>query len=416
MGKSQQAGWVSIRGRYWYGYYRETVLDPETNEERVKKIPIRLGLKTQLNKLKARLVLREEITKRNGQIPEGRVLKDGSVTFEWFVRNRYFPLRKGDWRPETAVTKMDQIEIDLIGKFGEYPLDALDKFVLQTHLNALAERYCQDRVKQDRSYLKSIFDEAIEQEYLTKDPTRKLKTPKNLRPKDKQVLSWEQLWSILEIASRRDRLLLALDMTEALRPSELFALRWRSFDDQNTLTLTETVYRRTLRPFGKTPGSLTKVHLPDGLANELLLWKVECKKASCKASSCQEAKHRKSSPDAFIFPNADGGFMDADNYRFRVLKPLAEALGVPKLNFQVMRRTMATQAQKMGSVKDIQAHLRHSRPDTTANEYMQSLPASVQEMVGSVYLMLMKGGEEKQSITDLPQNATNFSETLPVSY
>lgn len=211
MGKSHQTGWVSVRGKYWYGYYRETVTNPETNEERVKKLPIRLGLKTQLTKLKAREVLREEISKRNGQVPEGRVLKDSSVTFEWFVRNRYLPLRQGDWRPETAVTKMEQIEIDLINKFGEYPLDALDKFVLQTHLSKLAERYCQDRVKQARSYMKSIFDEAIEQEYLTRDPTRKLKTPKNLRPKDKRVLSWEQMWSILEIASRRDRLLLALE-------------------------------------------------------------------------------------------------------------------------------------------------------------------------------------------------------------
>jgi hypothetical protein len=94
--------------------------------------------------------------------------------------------------------------------------------------------------------------------------------------------------------------------------------------------------------------------------------------------------------------------MDAYNYRFRVLKPLAEDLGIPKLNFQVMRRTMATQAQKMGSVKDIQAHLRHSRPDTTANEYMQELPESVQAMVGSVYLMLTKGGEKTSSV-DLPQ-------------
>jgi integrase len=400
MGNSHQAGWVSIRGKYWYGYYRETVLDPETNEERVKKIPIRLGLKSQLNKLKARKALREEITKRNGQVPEGRVLKDSSVTFEWFVRNRYFPLRQGDWRPETAVTKMDQIEIDLIGKFGEYPLDALDKFVLQTHLNTLAVRYCQDRVKQARSYMKSIFDEAIEQEYLAKDPTRKLKTPKNLRPKDKRVLSWEQMWSILEIASRRDRLLLALDMTEALRPSELFALRWRSFDDGDTLSIVETVYRGKLRPYGKTPGSLTKVHLPEGLANELRGWKIERGDVS---------------PDDFIFPNADGGFLDAGNYRFRVLKPLADALGIERLNFQILRRTMATHAQSLGSVKDIQAHLRHARPDTTANEYMQALPASVQQMVGSVYLMLMKGGEEKQPFGDLPQNATNFSVASPVS-
>ena len=391
MGKSQQTGWVSIRGKYWYGYFRETVLDPETNGERVKKIPIRLGLKTQLTKLKARNLLREEITKRNGQIAEGRVLKDGSVTFEWFVRNRYFPLRQGDWRPETAVTKMEQIEMDLIGRFGEYPLDALDKFVLQTHLTTLASRYCQDRVKQARSYLKSIFDEAIEQEYLAKDPTRKLKTPKNLRPKDKRVLSWEQLWCILETASGRDRLLLALDMTEALRPSELFALRWKSFDVGDTLSINETVYRRKLRPYGKTPGSLTKIHLPEGLADELRQWKYESGPVS---------------PDDFIFPNADGGFMDVSNYRFRVLKPLADALGIERLNFQILRRTMATQAQSMGSVKDIQSHLRHSRPDANANEYMQALPASVQNMVSSVYLMLMKGGEDKAQFEDLPQTAT----------
>jgi integrase len=301
-----------------------------------------------------------------------------------------------------------RIQLDLVNRFGAYPLDSFDKFSLQTHLNSLAERYSQDPVKQARSYLKSIFDEAIEQEYLTKDPSRKLRIPKNLRPKDKQVLSWQQLWLILAKTGRRDRLLLMLDMTEALRPSELFALRWRSFDDQNTLTLTETVDRRTLRSFGKTPGSLTKVHLPDGLADELLRWKMECKKTSCKKVGCMNPEHLKATADEFIFPNTDGGFMDADNYRFRVLKPLAESLGIPKLNFQVMRRTMATQAQKMGSVKDIQAHLRRSRPDTTANEYMQELPESVQAMVGSVYAMLRKG-DGNQTSDDLPQKAANAS-------
>jgi hypothetical protein len=37
------------------------------------------------------------------------------------------------------------------------------------------------------------------------------------------------------------------------------------------------------------------------------------------------------------------------------------------------------------SVKDIQAHLRHAKADTTADEYMQSLPESVKLMVDSVY-------------------------------
>jgi integrase len=148
------------------------------------------------------------------------------------------------------------------------------------------------------------------------------------------------------------------EMTEALRLSELFALRWRSFDGSK-LTITETVYKGQIRPWGKTRRSLGDVHLPKGMADNLWLWKQEC---------------TRSSPDAFIFPNADGGFLDTANYRNRVLTPLAEKLGLPKLNFQVPRRTMATLAQKKGSVKDIQAHLRHAKADTTADEYMQSLP------------------------------------------
>jgi integrase len=400
MGVSHQAGWVVLRGKRWYGYFRRRVLDPTTNEEQEDTVCILLELKSKMTKAGARDALRTEIAKRTGQNLAGSVLKDSSVTFEWFVRNRYFPLRKGDWRPETAKEKMAQIEIDLIAKFGEYPLDSFDRFMLQTHVNDLALRYSQDRVKHARSYLKSIFDEAIEQEFLVKDPTRKLKIPKNLRPKDKRILSWDQMWMILAETARRDRLLLMLDMTEALRPSELFALRWRSFDDQNTLTITETAYRRTIRPFGKTPGSLSKVHLPGGLAAELRRWKLECKDRS---------------PEAFMFPNADGGFIDTANYRFRVLKPLAQRLGIQKLNFQILRRTMATQAQRMGSVKDIQAHLRHARPDTTAYEYMQELPESVQEMVGSMYAMLQRGEDTKKGVVRLLPNATNGPENQTVS-
>jgi integrase len=128
-------------------------------------------------------------------------------------------------------------------------------------------------------------------------------------------------------------------------------------------------------------------------------------------------------PDAFIFPNADGSFIDTANHRFRVLKPLADKLEIPKLNFQILRRTMATQAQKMGSVKDIQTHLRHARADTTANEYMQELPESVVEMVGAAYEMLIKGGpteakgeaRSEAEVARLLPNATNSPESIPLS-
>ncbi len=71
----------------------------------------------------------------------------------------------------------------------------------------------------------------------------------------------------------------------------------------NTLSLTETVYRRQLRPFGKTTKSLGKMHLPDDLAAELNLWKRQCPDPS---------------PEAFIFASADGGAIDTANYRSRI--------------------------------------------------------------------------------------------------
>jgi len=76
--------------------------------------------------------------------------------------------------------------------------------------------------------------------------------------------------------------------------------------------------------------------------------------------------------------------MDSNNCRNRVLHWLAQKLELPKLTFQVIRRTIATLAQKKGTVKDIQGVLRHSRTATTTDVYMQEIPESVQKTVDAI--------------------------------
>jgi integrase len=187
----------------------------------------------------------------------------------------------------------------------------------------------------------------------------------------KTTLTWDQLRKALSGLNLRDRLLLELDMTNALRPSELFGLRWKSFNEASaTMSVKETVYKGKIRPWGKTQRSLTTVHLPKALAAQIAAWKRQSPN---------------SSPEAFIFPNQDGGFLDTDNYRKRVLHKLARDLKLPKLTFQVIRRTIATLAQKKGTVKDVQDVLRHSRTATTTDVYMQEIPASVQATVNSIH-------------------------------
>ena len=102
MGKSYQKGWVSIRGKKWYGYFRRTILDPETNEQKTASIPVAPSLKSEMTKSQAREKLEAEIVRLTGQTIEDGTVKNGTMTFGWFVRNRYQPLKEADWREETA--------------------------------------------------------------------------------------------------------------------------------------------------------------------------------------------------------------------------------------------------------------------------------------------------------------------------
>jgi hypothetical protein len=79
-----------------------------------------------------------------------------------------------------------------------------------------------------------------------------------------------------------------------------------------------------------------------------------------------------------------------------VLHKLARELGLPKLTFQVIRRTIATLAKNKGHVKDIQGALRHSRVATTTDVYMQTMEEGVRSTVNSIHDELMGTGTTGQ--------------------
>jgi hypothetical protein len=60
-------------------------------------------------------------------------------------------------------------------------------------------------------------------------------------------------------------------------------------------------------------------------------------------------------------------FMDSSNFRKRVLHKLAEVLDLPKLTFQVIRRTISILGKTKGHVKNIQGMMRHSKASTTTD-------------------------------------------------
>ena len=61
-------------------------------------MPVILGLKSAMSKFQAREKLAQEITRTSGQVTEDGVVKNGTVPFGWFARNRYLPLKEADLR------------------------------------------------------------------------------------------------------------------------------------------------------------------------------------------------------------------------------------------------------------------------------------------------------------------------------
>ena len=64
------------------------------------------------------------------------------------------------------------------------------------------------------------------------------------------------------------------------------------------------------------------------LSEDLIAWR----RVSQQQYDGKKKKHGlpPSEPEAFMFPNRDGSFMDPSNYRKRVLHKLATELGLPK--------------------------------------------------------------------------------------
>lgn len=368
-----QDGWLEkTKAGTWRAHWIEYVRDPETGEERRRQHSRVIGDQGKMRKFQADEALSKIVAPLNAMQSSRR---DNRVPLSWFIENRWRPTVEGNWGVTTRKTNAHFVGM-ILRKFGDRPLIEPDRVELQDWLNQLAADYSRSMVFHCYTYLKSICAEAVEQDFLMKDPGRKLKRPKTRKP-DETVLEWPQYQAVIEAAhTLRDQLAIKVGSGTAVRPGELFAFRWRSLEQlpnrRHALRVTETVYKSKIRSWAKTEGSEDYVPLPKRLAADLLQWR--------KATNW-------AGPQDFIFPNSQGGAMDYENFETRVLDPIRQRLKLERLNFQILRRTFATLAvgERKGTLKDVQKQLRHARPDTTLENYVKEIPDSVYQMVDAMY-------------------------------
>jgi integrase len=376
-----QRGHVTVMGtrvKQWVGWYYVYQQQGDGTEKRVHKSEV-LGTKAGMPKWKAQEKLSTIIDKANAG---ANVTPSPEYTLRWFWEQRYRPMKEPGWKVSSRPKTVWFVEHHVIAPFADVPLGDLDRFALQKHLNELATGFSRSLVTKFRVYIKAILGEALEQEFIGKNPARKLDVPQ-MREQCKRALNTDELRELLLVVDSRDHLALHMFGVLALRPGEMFALR-RNDVNGGRLRIDESVAEALTGPnrivAPKTEASVSHVWLPPSIRVELAHWMEHM------------ADKR---PEAFLFASETGGPMSPKNFLNRNLKrATAKALARMKregreipagflegVNFQALRRTCATRLQKHGNVKDIQAHLRHASPDVTAGVYMQEIPESVRAAV-----------------------------------
>ena len=195
--------------------------------------------------------------------------------------------------------------------------------------------------KKARSYLRGVFDYAVSQDLIPRNPARDsvvmLKVSLAARKPSKKYLDLDDLPKLLAQLSAEDHVVIRIALMCALRPNEIYALR-RDDVGNGFIRIDESLDRKRNVKEPKTESSKANVFMPPKLELELSDW--------------LRAHPRKAGE--LIFLNRDGKSRNRHNELNRMLKPAAKRAGLGNVTFQILRRTFSTQAQKRVGLKDIQ--------------------------------------------------------------
>ncbi len=305
-------------------------------------------------------------------------------------------LKSGQWSQPFRETIRSVFATHVLPVIGKQQLDEISLSTLQLLVNQMAEDgYSKSSVRKVRLYLKASFDYAADEDLVAKNPARKLAMPKIRKTVCRRYLSMEEIGALLSQAEAREHLVLHILAACGLRPAEILVLRIEDFAG-NQLRIDEALKDREKgnARIGetKTEASNSSVPVPPNLGREIAQW---------------IARHpERMNPRSFLFPSRKKTPYSVGNYLKRFLKPLAQKVGIEDLTHQALRRTSSTHLQKYASVKDLQAHLRHTNPQTTLTYYTQVIPDSLCEAVAILDEHLRAAANESKQRSRFLANLT----------
>lgn len=281
--------------------------------------------------------------------------------FKEFVTMVYFSYYGRKWKASTRVNNMNRINIHLVATFGARELKGFRRDELQDFLDGKAlDGLSFSTVDHLRWDLKQVFDMAIAEGHITRNPAILLFTPREAPRPVRRAMTIKEVQICFGVLDLRERLIVKLAILAGMRPGEIFALTWGHLM-ATYVDIRQRIYRGIIDT-PKTNLSIRQAALSDGLLIEIEAWRS----ASVATGD-----------DDWVLPSEKLTTpLSKDNCWNRNIRPKLARAGLAWANFQVMRRTHSTLMGDLGVDGKLVADQCGHTLDVSQNVYRQTPVAS----------------------------------------
>jgi integrase len=222
----------------------------------------------------------------------------------------------------------------------------------------------------------------VRYELLVKNPVEGIRLPKPKQGKrSKPFVTPDQFMALLNLIAEPYASMTFVAVYTGFRVSELVGLRWRNVH-RDSISI-EQRYCRGDWGAPKSEASNATVPVNGSVIERIHHLKTVVVEVKAGSGTRRYQAVKSCGADDLVFQSVrTGAPMRDNNILVRHLKPAARTLGLPFVNWQVLRRSFATWLKMAGAdVKDAQALMRHSRASTTLDVYQQFIPESERRVV-----------------------------------
>lgn len=256
-------------------------------------------------------------------------------------------------KPSTAERYRSVVRSHILPRWGRWPVGSISHSDVADWVAELAEIRSPGSVRQIHRVLSLIFDAAVLDGRIGRNPAKHVKLPRQVRG-EPHFLAPDEVAALAEAAGEYSGLILVLAFT-GMRIGEACALRVRRVDVlRRRIEVSET----TAEIGGQLVSGTPKNHQRRSIAVPRSLIPV-----------LEDAIYGKG-PDDFVFTSPEGQPLRLRNWRARVFNPACEKAGLVGVTPHDLRHTAASLAIAGGAhVKVVQRMLGHASAAMTLDVY-----------------------------------------------